>query len=284
MKLFCEDCLYRLQKIENNSIDCVITDPPYFIDGMGDNWDTKELIKSVKKSGIIGSLPVGMKFDPQQGKKLYDFTLKYSKEIFRILKPGGFFLVCNQPRLLHRSACAIEDVGFEIRDIITWIRNGQGKAFSQDHFVKRMKITDEEKVKILNSLGGRKTPQLRGCHEDIILAQKPKDGTFVENWMKWGVGLVDFSYKIDDLMAANIMNVPKPSGKERKESDHLTMKPIKLMEHLVNLFTKENDVVLDCFMGSGTTGVACKNLNRNFIGIELDENYYKIAKERIENA
>ena len=284
MKLFCEDCLYRLQKIENNSIDCVITDPPYFIDGMGDNWDTKELIKSVKKSGIIGSLPVGMKFDQQQGKKLYDFTLKYSKEIFRILKPGGFFLVCNQPRLLHRSACAIEDVGFEIRDVITWIRNGQGKAFSQDHFVKRMKISEEEKVEILNSLGGRKTPQLRGCHEDIILAQKPKDGTFVENWMKWGVGLVDFSYKIDDLMAANVMNVPKPSGKERKESDHLTMKPIKLMEHLVNLFTKENDVVLDCFMGSGTTGVACKNLNRNFIGIELDENYYKIAKERIENA
>ena len=251
---------------------------------MGDNWDTKELIKSVKKSGIIGSLPVGMKFDPQQGKKLYDFTLKYSKEIFRILKPGGFFLVCNQPRLLHRSACAIEDVGFEIRDVITWIRNGQGKAFSQDHFVKRMKISEEEKVEILNSLGGRKTPQLRGCHEDIILAQKPKDGTFVENWMKWGVGLVDFSYKIDDLMAANVMNVPKPSGKERKESDHLTMKPIKLMEHLVNLFTKENDVVLDCFMGSGTTGVVCKNLNRNFIGIELDENYYNIAKERIENA
>ena len=284
MKLFCEDCLYRLQKIENNSIDCVITDPPYFIDGMGDNWNTKELIKSVKKSGIIGSLPVGMKFDQQQGKKLYDFTLKYSKEIFRILKPGGFFLVCNQPRLLHRSACAIEDVGFEIRDVITWIRNGQGKAFSQDHFVKRMKISEEEKVEILNSLGGRKTPQLRGCHEDIILAQKPKDGTFVENWMKWGVGLVDFSYKIDDLMAANVMNVPKPSGKERKESDHLTMKPIKLMEHLVNLFTKENDVVLDCFMGSGTTGVACKNLNRNFIGIELDENYFNIAKERIENA
>lgn len=144
-----------------------------------------------------------------------------------------------------------------------------------------MKITDEEKVEILNSLDGRKTPQLRGCHEDIILAQKPKDGTFVENWMKWGVGLVDFSYKIDDLMAANIMNVPKPSGKERKESDHLTMKPIKLMEHLVNLFTKENDVVLDCFMGSGTTGVACKNSNRNFIGIELDENYFNIAKQRI---
>lgn len=100
IELYQGDCLEILTTVEDNSIDCVITDPPYFIDGMGDNWDTKELIKSVKKSGIIGSLPVGMKFDPQQGKKLYDFTLKYSKEIFRILKPGGFFLVCNQPRLI----------------------------------------------------------------------------------------------------------------------------------------------------------------------------------------
>ena len=281
MKLFCGDCLEILPTLDDNSIDCVITDPPYFIDGMGADWNKNDLEKSSKKAKVIGSLPVGMKFDPQQGKKLYDFTLKYGKEIYRVLKPGGFFLVCNQPRLTHRSTCAIEDVGFEIRDIISWVRNGQGKAFSQDHFVKRMKISEEEKVEILNSLGGRKTPQLRGCHEDIILAQKPKDGTFVENWIKWGVGLVDFSYKIDDLMAANVMNVPKPSGKERKESDHLTMKPITLMEHLVNLFTKEDDTVLDCFMGSGTTGVACKNSNRNFIGIELDENYYKIAKERI---
>lgn len=64
---------------------------------------------------------------------------------------------------------------------------------------------------------------------------------------------------------------------------HPTMKDIKIIKHLVELLSNENDTVLDPFMGSGTTGVACKNLNRNFIGIELDENYFKIAKERIEN-
>ena len=62
---------------------------------------------------------------------------------------------------------------------------------------------------------------------------------------------------------------------------HPTQKPLELMEYLVKTFTNEGDTVLDFTMGSGTTGVACKNLNRNFIGIELDENYYKIAKERI---
>ena len=63
---------------------------------------------------------------------------------------------------------------------------------------------------------------------------------------------------------------------------HPTQKPVDLLEYLVKTYTNENDVVLDNCMGSGSTGVACKNLNRNFIGIELDEKYFNIAKERIE--
>ena len=63
---------------------------------------------------------------------------------------------------------------------------------------------------------------------------------------------------------------------------HPTQKPVELMEWIIKNYTQENDTILDCFMGSGTTGVACKNLNRNFIGIELDEKYFNIAKERIE--
>jgi site-specific DNA-methyltransferase (adenine-specific) len=64
---------------------------------------------------------------------------------------------------------------------------------------------------------------------------------------------------------------------------HKTQKPIALMEYLIKTYTNENEIVLDFTMGSGTTGVACKNLNRNFIGIELDEKYYQITKERINN-
>ena len=65
---------------------------------------------------------------------------------------------------------------------------------------------------------------------------------------------------------------------------HPTQKPWDLMEYLVKTYTNENETVLDFTMGSGTTGVACKNLNRNFIGIEMDEGYYRIAKKRIEEA
>lgn len=64
---------------------------------------------------------------------------------------------------------------------------------------------------------------------------------------------------------------------------HPTEKPVELCEYLIKTYTNENDIVLDNCMGSGTTGVACMNLNRKFIGIELDEKYFEVAKERINN-
>ena len=67
-----------------------------------------------------------------------------------------------------------------------------------------------------------------------------------------------------------------------KRGVHPTQKPVELFEYLIKTYTNEGETVLDNVMGSGTTGVACKNLNRNFIGMELDENYFNIAKERIE--
>ena len=76
-----------------------------------------------------------------------------------------------------------------------------------------------------------------------------------------------------------------PNSKADKlKNNHPTVKPIKLMEYLVKLVSKEGATILDCFMGSGTTGIACVRLNRNFIGIEKEEEYIKIAEARIKNA
>ena len=79
----------------------------------------------------------------------------------------------------------------------------------------------------------------------------------------------------------NVLEYPNVIG---KQAIHPTQKPVELLEYLINTYTNEDDAVLDNTMGSGSTGVACVNTNRNFIGIELDENYFNIAKERIENA
>ncbi len=85
-----------------------------------------------------------------------------------------------------------------------------------------------------------------------------------------------------------------PDGKKYKSNvleykkdytgHHPTQKPVLLLEDLIKTYTNENQTVLDFTMGSGSTGVACKNLNRNFIGIELDQNYFDIAKQRIKDA
>ena len=90
----------------------------------------------------------------------------------------------------------------------------------------------------------------------------------------------DFKKTYDYKNPTNILIFDKI----RKGSLHPTQKPVSLLEYLIKTYTNEGDVVLDNCMGSGSTGVACKNLNRNFIGIELDENYFNIAKERIDKA
>lgn len=76
--------------------------------------------------------------------------------------------------------------------------------------------------------------------------------------------------------------VSSTNKQDKKMYNHPTIKPLNIIENLVINSSQVQDIVLDCFMGSGTTGVACKKLNRNFIGIELDEQYFNIAKERIE--
>lgn len=74
-----------------------------------------------------------------------------------------------------------------------------------------------------------------------------------------------------------------PTNKEDKKLyKHPTIKPLQIIKNLIINSSKENDVILDCFMGSGTTGVACKQLNRKFIGVEINKEYFNIAKERIE--
>jgi len=75
----------------------------------------------------------------------------------------------------------------------------------------------------------------------------------------------------------NVWQMKRDKGKNY----HSCQKPINILERLIRTHSNEDAIVLDCFMGSGSTGVACVNTNRNFIGIELDENYYKIAQERI---
>jgi len=296
-KIICADTLELLPQIEDNSIDVVLTDPPYFLDKLDNNWDY-EKVSNQNNQYTIKSLPAGMKFNREQGMRFYAWYLDISKEIFRILKPGGFFFSFSSPRLYHRMASAIDDAGFEIRDAFIWLyTQNQAKAMGVDHFIKKMNIDEKAKEKIKAKLNGWKTPQIKSCFEPIAMAQKPTDQTYLNNMLKHKVGMFNTNVKIgDNMYPANVFTIesinelidkvfllPKPTKKEKGEyNNHKTVKPLAICEYLIKLsaFSK-NAIVLDPFIGSGTTTVAAKKLGKKYIGIDANEKYVKIAERRI---
>lgn len=284
-KIFNEDCKIALKNLQDSSIDCIITDPPYFIDGMGSEWNDTNLQTKAKKSGVIGGLPVGMKFDRMQGLRLQEFMNPIAKELFRVLKPGGFCIVFSQARLYHRMAMSFDEAGFEIRDMLVWKYEGQAKAFSQSHFIKKDKnLSDVEKEVLLKELESMKTPQLKPQIEPMVLAQKPRIGTFLQNWQEYKLGLMNTKESLDGKFPGNVMEVSKQARKKDSvdKIEHLTPKPIKLISHLIKLFTKENQIILDPFLGSGSHALAALQEKRKFIGFEIEKKYFDIAQKRIE--
>ena len=265
------------------SVALILTDPPYFIGGMDDKWDHAKLRARVKK-GVIGGIPVGMKFTPGQGRRLYKFLLPVAREWMRVIKPGGFVLCFSQPRLAHRMAAAIEDAGFEIRDLLAWRYEGQAKAFTQAHFVRKSALPEAEKRQIIAALDGRKTPQLKPQMESIVLAQAPREGTYVDNWLKHEAGLIDLSSPVLDpgKCPGTVIAAKKP----RRRHGHMTAKPVDLLRHLIRIFTAKGrqSLVFDPFAGSGSTGEAALLEERGFLGFESDPAMARIAERRIAEA
>jgi DNA modification methylase len=296
-KIVCADTITFLPKIEDNSIDVVLTDPPYFLDKLDNNWDHAR-VSNQNNQHTIKSLPAGMKFDREQGKRFYSWYFDVSKEIFRVLKPGGFFFSFSCPRLYHRMASAIDDAGFEIRDVFMWLyTQNQAKAMGVAHFIDKMNISEREKEKIKGKLNGWKTPQIKSCFEPIAMGQKPADQTYLHNMLTHEVGLINTNVKIgNNMYPANVITVecitylidktfllPKPTKKEKGVyNDHKTVKPLAICEYLINLSAySKNAIILDPFVGSGTTAVAAKRLGKNYIGIDSNERYVRLTERRL---
>jgi len=291
------DIMSFLPLIEDNSIDVIITDPPYFLDRMDDHWDD-EKVASKKYLQTIQSLPAGMKFDKTKGKEFYDWYLKVSEGLFRVLKPCGFFFSFSSPRLYHRMACAVDDAGFEIRDMFMWLyTQNQPKAMSINHFIDKLKISQPEKDKIKYSFNGWKTPQIKSCFEPIVMAQKPSDDTYLQNMLKYEVGLMNINVKQGDNMhPSNVATIDeicesidkaflvgKPQKKEKGAyNHHKTVKPLAICEYLISLTAfSEKAIIFDPFAGSGTTLVAAKKLDKNFIGVDINQKYVEITEMRL---
>jgi site-specific DNA-methyltransferase (adenine-specific) len=297
----CDDISNFITKIEDNSIDVIFTDPPYFIDKLDSNWSVSE-VHNPKNRQTIKSLPAGMKFDRQQGVNFYNWYLEISKEFYRVLKPGGFFFSFSSPRLYHRMASAMDDAGFEIRDMFSWLyTQNQMKAMSLDHFINKMQIEDNQKTTLKTRLQGWKTPQIKSCFEPIAMGQKPTHGTYLNNVIKYSVGLINTKIQLgknSDMCPANVVStekiqetidraflVNKPTKTEKGDFNiHSTVKPVELCKYILSLVSMdETTTVLEPFSGSGTTCVASKELGINYIGCELNQEYVEIANKRLQS-
>jgi site-specific DNA-methyltransferase (adenine-specific) len=275
------DCLERMKEIGSGSVDAIISDIPYGIDFSA--WD---ITHKNTNSALLGSSPAQngkslfkTRGKPKNGwseddkKRPYEFQKfceSWLHEAYRVLKPASPLIIFTGRQNQHRFTVASEDVGFCFKDSIIWDKvNAPFRAQNINNVLegRGLPINDSE-----YRLGN-----LAPVAEPIVWSFKPyKVGTtltdcFIENRL----GCFN-----SDKHKTNLLRYNKSvMGKV-----HETQKPIELMEALVEMFTLKGHMVMDMFMGSGTTGVACKNLNRNFIGIELDEQYFKIAQDRISAA
>lgn len=292
-------CLEKMKQLPANSIDMVCTDPPYFLDGLGNDWN-KETLDTKGSSARVGNLPKGMRFDRNQSKNFRTFYETVSAEVFRVLKPGGAFLSFSSPRLYHAMAIAMEEAGFEIRDMLGWVyTQAQVKAFSQDHIIEKDKtLTPEQKTQLKALCTNWKTPQLKPAIEPICFAVKPIEGRYIDNFQTYGTGLMNTADETktgEGYFPSNILTthpiveqmdkvflVAKPTKNEKGDyNTHLSVKPVQLISQLIRLFTKENAIVLDPFIGSGTTAIACLGTKRRYLGFDINEEYIKISERRI---
>jgi site-specific DNA-methyltransferase (adenine-specific) len=241
------DCLERLKDIPNGSIDMVLTDPPYGTTAC--KWDS-----------IIPLEPMW-------------------QHLKRVIKPNGaIVMTASQPFTTTLISSNIRDFKY------CWYWE-KSKASNFPHapnmplkIIEDVIIFSGGTVGHISQLGEKRVPYTpQGTIEGKTIVKQNKNTSELKYHRESQTNHTT-GYK------CKLENYPKTLLKIKSENGcHPTQKPVALMEYLIKTYTNESETVLDFTMGSGTTGVACKNLNRNFIGIELDLNYYCIASQRIIN-
>ncbi len=288
-KLYNEDCFEAIKKVPDNSVHLILSDIPY---GIGiEDWD---VLHNNTNSAYLGSSPAQLKAgeifkkrgkpingwseaDKQIPKEYYNWCCSWADDWLRVLKPGASAIVFAGRRMSHRCICALEDSGFSYKDMLAWLRD------RAPHRAQRLSAVFERRNDEVNSQKweGWRLGNLRPTFEPVLWFTKPyKIGTTItDNAISHEQGGFNEEAFLKYVKRPdNVLEVPylKNEG-----GLHPTQKPIRLMQALIELTTQEKQIVLDPFSGSGTTLMAAKNINRKFIGFEINPEYSRIANERL---
>ncbi len=230
MKLIHGDSLTELKKIESNSVDLVVTSPPY-----NKNYWTRNRTKGTWKR-VIEYDSISDMLEPEEYVKQQTDILN---ELVRVIKPTGSIFY-NHMDILHKNNTIHPSYvyNFNIKQIIVWDR-GNTPSLTKEYFFK------------------------------------------TTEWIFWIKKDWDASPYFDKTQATHKKNIWRIN--KEKNNIHPAPFPEELVENIVKSCCPENGLVLDCYNGSGTTAVVCKKNNKDYIGIDISEEYIKMTKERLWN-
>ena len=242
-KIINGDSLKELKKIPRETFDLIFADPPY-------NLQLKGELTRPDRSKVSA---VNDKWDQFENFKKYDeFTYEWLNECRRILKKDGAIWVIGSYHNIFRVGTAIQNLGFWILNDVIWNKNNPMPNFRGTRFTN--------------------------AHETLIWASKSEKSKYTFNYQS-------LKCLNDDLQMRSNWNLPICTGSERLKKNgkkiHSTQKPESLLHRILLATSIKDDLILDPFLGSGTSAAVAKKLRRNYFGIEKDKNYFKAAEERL---
>ena len=250
--LYNDDNINILKNLESDSVDLTVTSPPY--DNLRDYH--------------------GYSFDFEN----------VAKELYRVTKSGGAVVwIVNDATIegsetgtSFRQALYFKEIGFNLSDTMIWNKgsftDAKSTLYRYPNVFEYMFVFTKGRNKSFNPIKDKENIH---SGKTTSVSKREKDGS---------VSIIENSKTISDIgMRFNIWNIP-PVRNSDEYTGHPAQFPEQLARDHVLSWSNEGDTVLDPFMGSGTTGVVCKQTNRNFIGIEISKEYFDIAEKRINSA
>ncbi|ACC98241.1 DNA methylase N-4/N-6 domain protein [Elusimicrobium minutum Pei191] len=246
-KLILGNSIDVIKSFPDESCDMIFADPPYMLSNGGFT------VQSGKRASVNkGSWDKSNGFDSD-----FEFHNNWIKECKRILKKNGTIWISGTYHSIYQCGFALQKNNYHILNDIAWFKPNAAPNLSCRFFT--------------------------ASHETLIWARKNKIGkhTFNYDKVKNGIWSEDFLKK-PNLQMRSVWAINTPKKSEKVFGKHPTQKPFDLMRRIILSSTKENDLILDPFTGSSTTGLAATYYKRNFIGIDIEQKYLELSKKRYE--